>query len=166
MKSELENSLESLNAVQTTIQNCDNKANSMLSAVGIIFGLSLFSVSEIIAKSCPIKLFILILGGIYLSVFIIIISLLVLIVFPRRRNKIETTRCIEYSRYSEDLYKHIDDKKLNEFVEKDINLEAVIDQIKNCARIAHLKENLLRIVTCFIIVFAILLVSILVLLFI
>ena len=34
---------ESLSAVQNTIANYDNKASALLTAVGIVFGFSLFS---------------------------------------------------------------------------------------------------------------------------
>ena len=92
--------------------------------------------------------------------------LLVLTVFPRRRIKKEKELKIENFYYHEDLYTHLKLNDLDIFVDKEETDDSIIDQIKNCSRIAHFKENSLRTASILIVVFSLLLVCFIVLLFI
>ena len=80
---------ESLSAIQGTIANYDNKAGVLLTAVGIVFGFSLFSIQELLNKKDAAKVFCYVFGILYLLAFVTSLILLVLIVFPRGRNKKE-----------------------------------------------------------------------------
>ena len=160
-----ENSKKCLDSVIATISNCDNKANSFLTAVGIVFGFSMFSIQELLGKNGAVETLIIVFGILYLLCFISTIVLLVLIVFPRRRNKIEKSRKIDCQYYSEDLYRHLSADDIETFVVEDVKTDAIVDQIKNCTRIAHIKESLLRVATILIILFALFLVCLVVCLF-
>lgn len=150
---------ESLAAVNNTIVNCDNKASVLLTAVGIVFGFSMFSAQELANKSGTIKTLVIVFGILYLLSFLAAIVSLVLIVFPRGRNKEERKRQIDYPLYPEDVIKHVKKEDLEDFLSKEDNKEAIIDQVRICARIAHTKQLLLRLATISIIVFSLLLVS-------
>lgn len=102
----------------------------------------------------------------YLLLFVSIIVFLVLTIFPRRKIKKENGLKNEYAHYHEDLYNHLKINDLNTFIEKEETSEQIVDQIKNCSRIAHLKENYLRISSILIGPFSVLLVCIIVFLFI
>ena len=156
---------ESLSAVNGTIANYDNKAGVLLTAVGIVFGFSLFSVQELSSKQDVAKVCSYIFGILYLLAFVISIILLVLIVFPRRRNKKEKENKKAYPLYTEDLYEHLNKGDINTFVKDGYKDDTVLDQIKVCTRIAHTKEKLLRAAVGFIIVFAICLIALVVCLF-
>lgn len=153
---------ESLVAVNDTIANCDNKASALLAAVGIVFGFSLFSVQELSNKQDVVKTLSYIFGILYLIAFVISIILLVSIVFPRRRKKKERIKGIGYPLYSEGLYEHILKGDIDSFVEGGYKNDALLEQIKICVRIAHIKENLLRVAVWFIASFTISLVALVV----
>ncbi len=155
---------DSLDAVNNTISSYDNKASVLLTAVGVVFGFSMFSTQELASKSGAVKTLVIIVGSLYLLSFLATIVLLVMIVFPRGRNKKERTKQIDYHLYPEDLFKQTQKGELEGFLSKEDGNEAVIDQIKVCARIAHAKEVLLRFATVSIIVFSVLLVFLVVLL--
>lgn len=157
---------ESLTAVNGTIANYDNKAGVLLTAVGIVFGFSLFSVQELSNKQDAVKVCSYIFGILYLVAFVTSIILLVLIVFPRRRNKKEKENKIDYPLYTEDLYEHLNKGDIDTFVKDGYKDDAILDQIKTCTRIAHTKEKLLRAAVGFIIAFAVCLVALVVCLFI
>ena len=137
-----------------TIVNYDNKANSLLTAVGIVFGFSIFSISELTNKCGTLRILVIIFGLLYLICFVATIVLLVLIIFPRRRNKTESKNQIDFQCYHEDLYEHLKSKDIEEFLLQPISEESIVDQIKNCSRIAHIKENLLRAATILIMLFS------------
>lgn len=149
---------EILSAVQNTIANYDNKASALLTAVGIVFGFSLFSVQELSNKTDTVKAFCYIFGILYLLAFVTSLILLVLIVFPRGRNKKEEKNKTEYSLYSEDLYNHVKNDNVDSFIKDGNSDNAILDQIKVCSRIAHTKEVLLKAAVISIIVFTICLV--------
>lgn len=153
---------ESLFAVQSTIANYDNKASALLTAVGIVFGFSLFSVQELSNKTDILKVLCCIFGVLYLLAFVTSIILLVLIVFPRRRNKKEKENKVDYPLYTEDLYEHLNKGDIDTFVKDGNKDDAVLVQIRVCTRIAHTKEKLLRAAVGFIIAFAICLVALVV----
>lgn len=153
------NFAESLSAVQNTIANYDNKAGVLLTAVGIVFGFSLFSIQELSNKTDAIKVFYYVFGVLYLLAFVASLILLVLIVFPRGRNKKEKENKIDYPLYSEDLYNHINEGDINMFIKNGANDIATLDQIKVCSRIAHTKEFLLKAAVASIVVFTICLVA-------
>lgn len=157
---------EILFSLHQTISNYDNKAIALLSAVGIVFGFSMFSLNELINRCGVIKVLTMIVGSSYLLCFVVTIALLVLIIFPRRRNREEKKRAKEYKFYSEDLYKHLKIGDICDFTSCDGEEDALVDQIMNCTRITHIKETLLRIGTIFIIIFASLLILLIMLLFI
>ena len=156
---------ESLSAVQSTIANYDNKASALLTAVGIVFGFSLFSVQELSNKTDTVKVFCYIFGILYLLAFVTSLILLVLIVFPRRRNKKEKENKIDYPLYNEDLYEHLNKGDIDTFVKDGYKDDATLDQIKVCSRICHTKETLLRAAVISIIVFTVCLVALVVCLF-
>lgn len=150
---------QSLLAVQNTIANYDNKAGVLLTAVGIVFGFSLFSIQELSKKPDIVKVFCYIFGILYLLAFVTSLILLVLIVFPRGRNKKEEKNKIEYPLYSNDLYNHVKKGDLESFIKDGNSDNAVLDQIKACSRIARTKEILLKVAVISIITFTICLVA-------
>lgn len=153
---------ESLSAVQSTIANYDNKASALLTAVGIVFGFSLFSVQELSNKTDIVKVFCYIFGILYLLAFVTSLILLVLIVFPRRRNKKEKENKIDYPLYNEDLYEHLNKGDIDTFVKDGYKDDGTLDQIKVCSRICHTKEVLLRAAVISIIVFTVCLIALVV----
>ena len=153
---------ESLSAVQGTIANYDNKAGVLLTAVGIVFGFSLFSIQELSNKTDVVKVFCYIFGALYLLAFVTSLILLVLIVFPRGRNKKEEKNKTEYSLYSEDLYNHVKNDNVDSFIKDGNSDSAALDQIKVCSRIAHTKEVLLKVAVISIIIFTAFLVALIV----
>ena len=157
---------DTLESLLVTITNYDSKAGTLLTAVGVTFGFSLFSIGEIINKTGPIKTAIYVIGVLYIVSFLSCIITLSLIVFPRGRTKKERKNKIEYPLYLGDLFRHLKDGDLNVFLDKGYNKEAILDQIKVCTRIAIVKEMLLRVFAILIIVFSTFLVSLLVCLFI
>lgn len=150
---------ESLSAIQGTIANYDNKAGVLLTAVGIVFGFSLFSIQELTNKTNTVKVFCYIFGILYLLAFVTSLILLVLIVFPRGRNKKEKENKTEYPFYSEDLYNYVKNGDVDSFIKEANNDSAVLDQIKVCSRIAHTKEVLLKAAVISIITFTVCLVA-------
>ena len=157
---------DTLESLLVTITNYDSKAGTLLTAVGVTFGFSLFSIGEIINKTGPIKTAIYVLGILYIVSFLSCIITLSLIVFPRRRTRKEDENKIEYPLYLGDLFRHLKDGDLDDFLSKCFDKEAIVDQIKVCTRITRMKETLLRIFAVLIIVFSAFLVSLLVCLFI
>ena len=150
---------ESLSAIQSTIANYDNKAGVLLTAVGIVFGFSLFSIQELSKKPDVVKVFCYVFGILYLLAFVASLILLVLIVFPRGRNKKEEKNKTEYPLYSRDLYNHVKNGDVDSFIKDGNSDNAVLDQIKVCSRIAHTKEALLKASVVSIIAFTICLVA-------
>ena len=157
-----DNFQRSLSAIQSTIANYDNKAGVLLTAVGIVFGFSLFSIQELSDKTDVVKVFCYIFGILYLLAFVTSLILLVLIVFPRGRNKKEEKNKTEYSLYCEDLYNHVKSGDVDSFIKEGNSDNAILDQIKVCSRIAHTKEVLLKAAVKSIIAFTICLVALVV----
>ena len=153
---------QSLSAVQSTIANYDNKAGVLLTAVGIVFGFSLFSIQELSKKPDVVKVFCYIFGVLYLLAFVTSLILLVLIVFPRGRNKKEKENKVEYPLYCDDLYNHVERGDVDAFIKDGNSDNAILDQIKVCSRIAHTKEVLLKAAVISIIAFTICLVALVV----
>lgn len=150
---------ECLFAIQGTIANYDNKAGVLLTAVGIVFGFSLFSIQELSNKTDIVKTFCYVFGSLYLLAFVTSLILLVLIVFPRGRNKKEEKNKTEYLFYSDDLYNHVKSGDVDSFVKNGNSDNAVLDQIKVCSRIARTKEVLLKAAVISIIAFTVCLVA-------
>ena len=155
---------EVLTALSATISKCDAKAGALLSAVGIVFGFSMFSVNGIDSKDDAVKVWIYIIGSLYLLAFMMTIAFLTMTIFPRRRTSREKAKAIDHNRYHEDLYLHLKSGDLGEFAKKEPSEEAIVGQIENCTRIAHTKENFLRASSILIAVFSILLIGVIVLL--
>lgn len=153
---------ESLSAIQSTIANYDNKAGVLLTAVGIVFGFSLFSIQELSNKTDVVKTFCYIFGILYLLSFVTSLILLVLIVFPRGRNEKEKENKTEHPLYSEDLYNHVKNGDVDSFIKEGNNDSSVLDQIKVCSRIAHTKEVLLKAAVISIVAFTVCLVALVV----
>lgn len=153
---------DSLCAIQNTIANFDNKAGVLLTAVGIVFGFSLFSIQELDNKTETTRVFCSIFGILYLIAFVISLILLVLIVFPRGRNKEEKKKKVEHSLYSDDLYNHVKIGDVDSFIKNGNDDRAKLDQICVCSRIAHTKEVLLKAAVISIICFTLCLVSLVV----
>ena len=157
-----DNFQESLSAIQSTIANYDNKAGVLLTAVGIVFGFSLFSIQELSNKTDVVKVFCYIFGILYLLAFVTSLILLVLIVFPRGRNKEEEKNKTEYPLYNDDLYNHVKNGDIDSFIKDGNGDGAVLDQIKVCSRIARTKEILLKTAVVSIIAFTVCLVTLVV----
>ena len=155
---------QSLSAIQGTIANYDNKAGVLLTAVGIVFGFSLFSIQELSNKTDTLKVLCYVFGVLYLLAFVTSLILLVLIVFPRGRNKKEKENKTEYPFYSEDLFSHVNKGDMDSFIKDGNTDSALLDQIKVCSRIAHTKEILLKAAVVSIIVFTACLVALVILL--
>ena len=153
---------DTLESLLVTITNYDSKAGTLLTAVGIVFGFSLFSIQELSNKTDTVKVFCYLFGILYLLAFVTSLILLVLIVFPRGRNKKEEKNKTEYSLYSEDLYKRVKSGDVDSFIKEENSDNAVLDQIKVCSRIAHTKEFLLKAAVISIIAFTICLVALVV----
>lgn len=145
--------IDILIGLRNTISNFDTKATSLLTAVGIIFGLSTFSTIFINSNSEIINIMFLIFGLMYLALFLVIICLLVFIIFPRRKTAKEIKGNIIFNGYHNDIVSYMDSDLFDSFV-KTYDEKAVIDQIKICARIARRKESLLRTATLLIPFFA------------
>ena len=153
---------ESLSAIQGTIANYDNKAGVLLTAVGIVFGFSLFSIQELSNKTDVAKVFCYIFGTLYLLAFVTSLILLVLIVFPRGRDKKEEKNKTEYPLYSDDLYNHVKSGDIDSFIKDGNSDNAILEQIKVCSRIARTKEILLKIAVLSIVTFTVCLVALVV----
>lgn len=143
-----------LESINNTILNYDNKANALLTALGIVFGFSLFSLQEISQKTGILKIFTLIFFAIYLISFFISLLFLILIIYPRGRNKTEKEKKKECALYYKDIYLHKDSEDFKNFLKCSTNEEGVLEQIRICARIAHTKEQLLIYSVVSIIIFA------------
>lgn len=138
---------ETLDAIQATIKNSDEKAVALLTATGILFGLSAFSLDLLKDKTNEVqKVFINIFGCAYLVCFVALIALLVLTIFPRRK-KAESLKKTDlyYKNYGEDVQRVIDGKQLKELIYKEPTLAVLENQIVDCSKISRIKETLLRI---------------------
>lgn len=156
------NAEKSLVAVNDSIRNCDAKAGVLLTAVGIVFGFSLFSIDAITKSEGPRRFFALLLGGAYLLSFAVSLILLVLIVIPRGRNKREQLHKKDFPLYVDDIYEHASKGDLKEFVSGTVDEESLVEQIKVCSRIGRKKESYLIVASFTIIAFVVSLVSLVV----
>lgn len=163
--SDIDRAEKSLLAIAESIRNSDNKAGVLLTAVGIVFGFSLFSVEAFPKEDGVRRLFAIAFCALYLLSFVVSLLLLVIIVCPRRRNAQEKLRRKDYFLYAEDLYVHSKNGDLSSFLEKDCDKEAVLEQIRICSRISHQKETLLKMAAFSISVFVVSLVLLVVCLF-
>lgn len=162
---EKERLIKILDSVQTTISNCDNKAMLFLTAIGLVFGLSSFSTDSLYNKQDSLKIAIIIIGLLYLLTFICSVVLLILVVYPRGKNKKESKNKKYYQCYSEDLYYHLKNGSIDNFANSELCEDAIIDQIKVCTRIAHLKQTLLKISSLFLIAFISFLIALIIIIF-
>lgn len=154
-----------LDSIQATISNCDNKAMLLLTAVGLVFGLSSFSTDSLYNKQGSLKIAIIIIGLLYLLTFISSIVMLILVVYPRGKNKKESKNKKYYQHYSEDLYYHLKNGSIDSFVNSELSEDVIVDQIKVCTRIAHLKQILLKISSILVIVFISFLITLIIIIF-
>lgn len=155
----MENKEKVLGAIQQTILNCDNKASSLITALGIVFGFSLFSIDEISKVSDLQQILAYIFGSLYLALFISTLIVLIFVVYPR--GKKEKEKRFDYKFYSEDLYGRMSDDDFETFICAQ-NEDALLDQIKECVKIAHTKTKLLRISSFLLVGFIVLLVALIV----
>lgn len=146
---------EALNFIQSSITKFDNKATSLLTAVGVIFSFSLLSLDSLILKEMPICFYVS--GAIYLLSFLASIICLVLVIVPRGKKKSEKN--IVCNLYHGDVYACMDNAEFGFFVKKSPSEEELISQIKSCAKIAHIKEVFLGVSSVFIILLSISLVT-------
>lgn len=144
---------ETLDAIQATIKNSDEKAVALLTATGILFGLSAFSLDALKGKTDQVqKVFINIFGCAYLVCFVALITLLVLTIFPRRKKTENINQiALRYKNYGEDVQRAIDDNKLEELLYKEPSLAVLESQIIDCSRISKIKATLLRVSVCLLI---------------
>lgn len=153
--------LDILNSVQEHIRLQDTKAVGLLTAIGIVFSFSLFSLDNILSiDSSYIKIIIYICGLIYLISFLISIVLLIVALFPMRKKKSNNRF---FPKYAIDVYKMTKSSNFSDKILRDINNDDILDQIKICSKIAFVKENCIRIST-FSIVSSVFLLSIIIVL--
>lgn len=146
---------ELLSNTQEQIRNCDNKASLLISAVGIVFGFSLFTFDLLKEKISQRNILVIIGGIIYLLSFLLTVVILIAVIYPRGRNKKEKEKIKESPLYFEDIYANKDNGDITNFLNKDDYKQSIIDQISICARIAHIKTLLVKI-ACFVIIFFVL----------
>ena len=161
----MNNKKEVLDSIQGYIANFDNKATSLLTAIGVIFGFSLFSIGELGGKVGAIKTLIIVIGVLYLLTFTVSIISLVIIIFPRKKWVSANLDHYDYNHYYEDIYKKRNNKDFAFFINEESNEDVLLDQIKQCSRIAHIKSLLLKVSVVSIICMSITLVTLIVLLF-
>lgn len=145
----------SLNSIQNSIASFDNKATSLLTAVGIIFSFSLLSLDTLEGKELSVWFYIS--AGLYLLSFLVSIVCLILVIVPRGKTKKEKE--IKYNLYQRDIYECLDNKDFNDFIKKEPTDEVILSQVKSCVKIAHIKEILLLIATIALICMAVTLAS-------
>lgn len=145
------NTKNSLECIQKSIASFDNKATSLLTAVGIIFSFSLLSLDTLDGKELSVWFYIS--AGLYLLSFLVSIVCLILVIVPRGKNKKEKE--IKCNLYQRDVYESLDDKNFKDFIEKESADEVILSQVRSCVRIAHIKELFLLIATIAIISMAI-----------
>ena len=152
--------------LQQTICNYDNKATSLLTAVGVIFGFSMFSIGELKTENGLIRLLIIIFGILYLLSFVISILFLTFIIFPRKKSRLKRqNNNLDCNIYSEDVYKRIKKEDFKGFISVEVTEEVLTDQINECARIAHVKFLLLRLATITITLMSVFLIALIILIF-
>lgn len=146
-----------LESLDRTIKNCDKKATSILAALGIVFGFSLFSAQPISNSTGNIRIALLVFACAYILLFSVSFLILIYIVFPRRMKNDKLAGIPDYPGYSEHVYEHVLKKDLGTFIKTPLDEQAIIQQISTCSKIAHKKEMLLKIsiflITTMIIVF-------------
>lgn len=137
--------IESLSALYGTISSFDNKASSLLTATGVIFAFSTFSIDNLLKTSgyTILNVFMYIFGGLYIALFVATIIVLSSIIFPRTRKKSEIDGLI-FNRYYLDIYLN---KNNEEFLKAEPSEDVLISQIKINSRIAHNKHILLKVGT-------------------
>lgn len=135
------NLFEILDAIQNHIRLQDTKAEGLLTAIGIIFSFSMFSIDAIINKSSNIKILIYIFGALYLLSFLISIILLIVSLFPMRRKE---DKELLFPLYAIDIYKMNTKDDFNKQIRKEINEDVLLSQIKACSKISYIKENCVR----------------------
>lgn len=149
MNNNIKNSLDS---IQSSIASFDNKATSLLTAVGIIFSFSLLSLDTLEGKELFVWFYIS--AGLYLLSFLVSIVCLILVIVPRGKSKKEKE--IKCNLYQRDIYESLGDKDFKDFIEKEPTNEVMLSQVKSCVRIARLKEIflLISIIALFLMVIA------------
>lgn len=133
----------SLDAIQNSIASFDNKATSLLTAVGIIFSFSLLSLDTLDEKKLSVWFYIS--AGLYLLSFLVSIVCLILVIVPRGKSKKEKE--IKCNLYQRDLYESLGDKNFKDFIGKEPDDEVMLSQVKSCVRIVHIKEIFVLIAT-------------------
>lgn len=158
--------LKSLEATSNSIAASDGKAASLLTALGIIFGLSAFSIETLRSQDNPIRfVLICVFGSLYLTSFLGSMIMLILTVYPRRKPKAINGKMF-YKNYSEDIYSSFQDGQERNLLESEAGEEVLMDQIRICSAITHRKESLLRFSSISTITFAVFLTCLIVLAFI
>ena len=154
-----------LSNIHESIRHYDEKAASLFTATGIIFGLSSFLIEFLSQKTNEAQIIaIIVLGLLYLFVFLVILVCFCLIVFPRRKRNRNNE--LDYQLYSEDIYRMSKKDFFDDFISSKPTKEALIDQIKICSCIAHKKEILLRFLASLEVILGVLLASLMILAFI
>lgn len=133
----------SLDSIQNSIASFDNKATSLLTAVGIIFSFSLLSLDTLDGKELSVWFYIS--AGLYLLSFLVSIVCLILVIVPRGKTK--KKKEIKCNLYQRDIYECLDNKDFNEFIKKEPTDQVMLSQVRSCVKIARTKEVLLIIST-------------------
>ncbi len=145
-----------LDSIYSSIKNSDQKASSMLTAVGVIFAFSIFPINNLQQKNEKIRTVIIVFAIIYFMLFILLIGILLCAIYPRRKNRIDDKYL--YNMYSEDVYKAVKNNCLEDLINKNASDDVVNDQIIQLSKIAHTKETLLRLSVYLSIIFSFVLV--------
>lgn len=132
-----------LDKIQDSIRNIDNKAASILTAIGIVFGLSTSLIEPMFRKTTMAitQTMSYITGGLYLASSSLCILFLVLTIYPRHKSK-KFDRKTFYSEYYIDAHKYSDDYS---FLSAPPTTEQMHDQIKTCSEIAYKKNCYIKI---------------------
>ena len=140
MNKKIRNELEVLASIQQQILNSDSKSVGLLTALGIVFSFSLFTLDSLNMEKMFVKLTVVI----YLSSFLVTLFLLSFVLFPRRKKRKEKRHSPYFSRYYYDVYKKSKDGDFIGFIGSDLKGNEIEDQIRICSRIQFWKETLLR----------------------
>ena len=155
----MENKKEILEGIQSQISSFDNKANILLSVVGIIFALTLsfldvFHSEFFLGKEATFRTFYILFFICYILVTISLIILLILVILPRKHKGKE--KYPNYYRDINDLSKQDLKAAIKTYSEED---DMILEQIKINAEICMNKHKCLRLGVIFFIPFIICIVA-------
>lgn len=151
-------------SISNSIRRDDEKASSLFTATGIIFGLSSFLISFFATKTNYIQLVVIyIFSALYLAAFLFLVVVFSLTIFPRKKPKKDREKYVPYKYYSEDVFSKVGCDDFSSFLLDECPKETIINQIEINSRIAHKKEKLIVISVYGTIFFSLMLVALVIL---